>query len=652
MKQLLILVLLATIASAQSISLDVQTDRTSYLPGDTITAAVTITIPEGFHLYANPLGSGIGKPLAVKVSHTDKISWIDGFSDQPQKYQQDKEYWVWQWEKSVHIYVRGVINEGATGSAEYAISLDGLICKESCIPQNKLKSASIVIGSKGKPSFDQSIATARTVAVPFPISIGGSKVASTQKVHEKPVAKAETLSKTETFPVITTPVIDMVSVKRDSSPDTSVSIGSTNSAPLTLPTYTIREAASVLSGGEHSRDYTLGLAIALALLAGFILNFMPCVLPVLGIKILSFSEGKAGTKATAIRNSFAFSLGMFIVFMALATLAAFAGMSWGEQFQNPTFIVIMIALMFLFGLGMFDLFIILVPNKIAEMDQKQDSHSFMGNLAKGVFATLLATPCSGPFLGATLAWTVTQPKLTIYAVFLALGIGMASPYILLASSRRLSRMIPKPGAWMEDFKHVLGFFLFGFAVYLMIGLPHDLVVPTIAFLTFLAGAVILYTRLAPFGSPISKKLIAILATGSILVGGYFVAFSTVREAVSKERISSWQPFKEQLLIEAHEKKQTVIVDFTALWCMNCQFNKKSVYHTAAMDSVIGANNILPMTADLTVSNEKLEQLRSKLGSESIPFLVLFPANDPENPIVFRDLVNKEKLFSVIRSLEK
>jgi len=333
-------------------------------------------------------------------------------------------------------------------------------------------------------------------------------------------------------------------------------------------------------------------------------------------------------------------------------------MSWGEQFQNPTFIVVLVSMMFVFALGMFDLFIIFVPNKISEMDMKQDTSGFWGNFAKGMFATILATPCSGPFLGATLAWTLTQSKLTVYLVFLALGIGMASPYILLASSKRLSRIIPKPGAWMEDFKYILGFFLIGFAVYLMIGLPRDMVLPTIVLLVALAAAIVFYGRVAPFGVSKLRKSVSLLLSLLLVYGGFHVGFKTIYLQFSEEKATaaehastvSWESFSVEILEQAHAENRSVMIDFTANWCMNCQFNKVNVYHTEEVEKLIKEKNILAIKADLTEDNPTIESLRNHLGSRSIPFLAIFNGDTPNTPVVLRDLVSKKRVINELQRL--
>ena len=158
------------------------------------------------------------------------------------------------------------------------------------------------------------------------------------------------------------------------------------------------------------------------------MNVMPCVLPVLGIKILSFSEIRQSSRKMAFVKSLVFSAGMLSIFLVLASLASFANFSWGEQFRNPSVLVVIIAVIVIFALGMFDLFMIQVPSSIAQMGVKKRS-GLTGDFFNGMFASILATPCSGPLLGATLAWTLTQKPLIIFTIFTSIGLGMAFPYI-------------------------------------------------------------------------------------------------------------------------------------------------------------------------------------------------------------------------------
>ncbi len=614
---LLFLIITSSLFSATNISVETELGKDHYAPGDTVEVALIISIPESYHLYSNPIGPGIGKPLTISPEENSDISWISAIQQEPIKYVTEgfEDQWAWVWDDESIIVLRGVIAESANESVITSIKLDGLTCKTACIPVNATAEITLdLTGKSDQTSFGQNEKIRTVVDNALPIAMVGVDIANASNDEQS----AQVVTDINDVP-------DSVRYNWDYSPQ------------------------------ESGVELNLGLALFFAFLAGVILNFMPCVLPVLGIKILSFSNGRTESKAKSIGHSLSFALGMIFVFMILASMAAFADKSWGEQFQEPLFIVGIVGMMFVFALGMFDLFIIFVPNKVAELDMKQDNSTFMGNFSKGVFATILATPCSGPFLGATLAWTLTQSNVVIYLVFLFLGLGMASPYVLLAASSRLSKIIPKPGAWMEDFKHILGFLLIGFAVYLMIGLPRDMVLPTVALLVFLAASIMVYKRIVPFGSSIGKKLFGWIMVLLVVGMGYYISFKVIYPKLSEENIASveneskvtWIPFSPEALMQAEADGQSVILDFTANWCMNCQLNKVNVYHSDEIEELILEKNIIAMKADLTSENPSAEALREHLGSRSVPFLAIFDGDNPLSPVIMRDVVSKKQVKSAL-----
>ena len=621
----LLLIILSSSINAARISVSPILSSSAYYPEDTVTVAFVIEIPEKYHLYSNPLGPGIGKDLEFSISSNSKnIEWFEATQKQPKKYTPIAGDWVWAWEEYTVLFAKGVIKESASNEFTDTIFISGLMCSESCILQNETLPVKITVGennSNSSYSDNLYIKEALKKSISLPFSVNGDIVGDADIETE---SGGEALGQNSNSNVL------------------QESDFKWNFIPV-----------------ENVVQYNIFLAIILAFIAGIILNFMPCVLPVLGIKILSFSKGKGQSKKTRIISSAWFSLGMIGVFLLLATLAVFAGMSWGQQFQSPLFIIILVSLMFIFGLGMFDLFIMLVPTKIGEMEQTT-KNGIWGDIARGMFATLLATPCSGPFLGATLAWTLTQPPIIVYAIFSSLGLGMASPYILLSASDKLLKIIPKPGAWMEDFKHLMGFFLFGFAVYLMIGLPSDKILPLLGFLVVIAFSLVVYKRFSPFGSSLRRKLTVLSVIAIILGYGWHLNFGILYGLISQDAAQNaevnsdlkWVDFSKEKLFEANKNGQSVIVDFTANWCMNCQFNKIHVYHSKEVEELLKEKNILAMKGDITVSNPEVESLLHHLGSRSVPFLAIFPGDDSMHPIVMRDIVKKEKVISVLKRLEK
>lgn len=619
----LLLLAIACISATEDITVTVTLDKPAYVAGDTVVTAIEFRIPSGYHLYGNPLGPGIGKPLVLRPHGKSAIVWIGARKTPPEKYQPTIGGWVWAYRRSATFFAAGVVPLHATGPAlADTLVLDALICHMACVPIRRTIPLAVPLVESRESG--RSFSGRRELADLYDHS------------EEMPLGRRPTT-------LLTTGSTQLTGL----DPGVITSTGSADGQ--TTPQWDYEP-------GETVKQLGPALAVLLAFLAGIILNVMPCVLPVLGIKIISFAQGNEGSRRTALLRGLAFSAGIVTVFLLLASLAAFAGFSWGEQFQNSAMLVGIICVIFVFALGMFDLFTIMVPSGFAKVKGSADGRQgILDDFVKGMFATVLATPCSGPLLGATLAWTLTQSPLVVYVVFAGIGLGMASPYVLLSASPRLARLLPKPGAWMEDFKHVMGFLLLGFAVYLMTGLPTNLVIPTLSLCVFLAFAVVLYGRVAPFGSRGSRKAVAVLAAAPIALAGWYIGFGHTHVAlhgrgVAGENRIAWEDFSPRLLTEAHASGRHVVVDFAANWCMNCQYNKVAVLQSREVSELVGRKGILMIEADLTQENPDAESLLHHLGSRSVPFLAIFPGDDPFHPVIMRDVLSRKRVLRALADL--
>jgi thiol:disulfide interchange protein len=594
--------------------------RSSYTASDTVIASIKLKIPPKFHLYGNPLGPGIGKPLLVKAANDKGIVWYSVLKQKPRKFVPSTGDWVWAYENELYLFVKGKVVKNVAENISDSIIIEGLICHTSCIPVSIKVPLTIIVA---------------------PDAIDKNNFANHPELLKMLNDLTDSMEVTPAAASATTLSLDLLSNSDGLS-------GITTSAKTENDHWDY-------SPVEKKIEFNLFLAILMGFVAGIILNVMPCVLPVLGIKILSFAQSSTGGRKEVLLRSGMFSLGILTVFMFLASLASFANFSWGEQFQNPKVLVGIIVLIVIFALGMFDVFTITVPGSVGGMERKS-GNGLWGDFFRGMFATVLATPCSGPLLGATLAWTLTQTPIIVFTVFASIGLGMASPYIVLSASRTLARMIPKPGNWMQDFKYFMGFILLGMAVYLMIGLPSDMMISTVGLCLVLAFAVWGYSRFAPWGSTVRKKIIVALIMIFISGGGFYFNFVTLYSLISTNSDVSntgkdeWIPFSPNLLKEAHANGQSVMIDFTANWCMNCQYNKVTVLHSKRIMDLVRKKNVITMKADLTRPDPQIESLMANLGSRSVPFLAVFPGDKPFEPVVMRDLINKGALMSVLTQL--
>jgi thiol:disulfide interchange protein len=257
---------------------------------------------------------------------------------------------------------------------------------------------------------------------------------------------------------------------------------------------------------------------------------------------------------------------------------------------------------------------------------------------------LLATPCSGPLLGAVFGYTLKVPPPITYLVFFSIGLGMASPYLLIGAFPRLMRLLPKPGAWMDTFKQMMGFVMLGTIVFFFSFMDRQYLVATFAMMVGLWAGCWWIGRVS-LVEPLGKRLLAWGEGGvfALAVGVFAFTFLTPRES-----IIPWQNFSRQTLAKLTEEGNTVLVDFTAEWCLNCKLNLKHAIETKPVRELIDKNKVVPLLADYTSASPEIKQMLESLNSGSIPVLAVFPAGKPlEQAIVMRDIISQQQVLDAL-----
>ncbi len=424
---------------------------------------------------------------------------------------------------------------------------------------------------------------------------------------------------------------------------------------------------------SESSKATSWSILPLAFVAGFLLNFMPCVLPVVGIKLLSLvKQSKLDYKRVVFANLF-YSAGLISVMIVLASFAVFAGLGWGQQFSNLWFSVTLIGIVFAFSLSLLGVWEI--PS-IGFSQSKGERNQYVSSFNDGVLCTVLATPCSGPFLGAVLAWAVSQPVYWTYAVFIAIGLGMASPFLLIGFFPALTRYLPKPGAWMIVFKQLTGFVMLASVVYLLSTLPVTAIIPSLLLLVAI-GMALWATSLVANHESSARKMQVWFVAGCIVVVGATVSFGWIK-GVTEDRFErdairfvsarsagkyvqktsgsdastgnaaliDWEDYSTERLESLLQSGKPVFIDFTADWCLTCKSNELLAIETPDFAKAIRAGNVVAMRADKTAPNPDVDSLLRKLGnsSASIPFYAVFPAREPNKPIVMDGLYSSPEPF--------
>jgi thiol:disulfide interchange protein DsbD len=402
-------------------------------------------------------------------------------------------------------------------------------------------------------------------------------------------------------------------------------------------------------------------------LGGLILNLMPCVLPVISLKIFGFVQQAGQSRQKILRSGIAFSVGIFAWFIALAVLlialkGAGRDVTWGGfQFTNPYFVLALSVIVLVFALNLFGVFEIALPQPVAHnLLSTSDRKDLLGSFFQGVFATVLATPCTAPFLGTALGFAFTQSAALILAMFIAIAAGMSAPYLLLSAQPGWLRFLPKPGLWMVHVKQFMGFLLLATLLFLLyvLGAQRGLegAIWASCFLLVISVACWMKGAFVVPTAPVVKRIV-LLALMLLLVMGsgvYFIGdkFQSAKIASADSQVrGDWHPFTPERLQTELGQGRTVFVDFTAAWCLTCKFNEASVLEAQDVREAFQRHGIVKMKADWTNGDPVITKLLQHFGRPGVPLYVLYPAKN-EEPIVFPEVLTKgmvlDKLETVAR----
>ena len=381
----------------------------------------------------------------------------------------------------------------------------------------------------------------------------------------------------------------------------------------------------------------LGLALLFALIGGAILNLMPCVFPVLSLKVLGFAAHADDRRAHAI-SGLAYTLGVVLSFVALAALllALRAGgeqLGWGFQLQSPVVIAVLAALFTLIGLNLAGVFEFgsVLPSSLATLQAK---HPVLDSFLTGVLAVAVASPCTAPFMGASLGLAVTLPAAQALAVFAALGLGMALPYLAASLWPAVARALPRPGAWMARFKVLMAFPMFATVIWLVWVIGQQVGIDGAAALlaVLLALAFIAWALGTPGIGRIGRAAfgafgaLAFAAALSWMLPALHAAAATAgaaRSSESGESGSAWEPWSEQRVAELRAAGKPVFVDFTAAWCVTCQYNKRSTLADAAVMADFAARGVVLLRADWTRRDPAITAALAAFGRNGVPVYALY-----------------------------
>lgn len=407
----------------------------------------------------------------------------------------------------------------------------------------------------------------------------------------------------------------------------------------------------------------LFIALVFGFLGGLLLNLMPCVLPVISLKIFGFVTQAHQNCAKIFYHGLAFIAGIYGWFLALGGVILLLKMSgrevtWAFQFQNDLFLLIVNALVFLFALNLFGVFEFTLSSAASNsLDQLSSKEGYLGSFFQGLFATLLATPCTAPFLGSALGFAFAQSGLIILVVFLSIATGMALPFFLLSWNPSWVKWLPPRGPWMEHLKQFMGFPLIATNIWLLGVLSkqhgsHGILLTLLLLLSlgisaWIYGAFSTAQKNIRRGALVISLLLILSSSWGIIpniLSTSLLSVETEKEgAVINNDSIEWVPYSATHLASLRKEGKPVFLDFTAAWCLTCQFNERTAINTPVVRALLRQHDITPMKADWTNANPEITQALKAFHRVGVPYYVYYPAGVTSQPIEFSELLFESSL---------
>jgi len=410
---------------------------------------------------------------------------------------------------------------------------------------------------------------------------------------------------------------------------------------VSIPVAAAAAASTLGSGGLGS----LLAALGLALLGGLILNLMPCVFPVVSLKVLHFAKLGEEGRHRAWHHGAMFAAGIIATFLLLAGVLlavrdAGASLGWGFQLQSPVFVTVMIFL--LAGLALNLLGVFEIGTSLTRLGGGDGGSGLRASFGLGVLTTVVATPCTAPFMGVAIGFGMTAPAIQSLLIFTMLGVGLALPYLILSASPGLVARLPRAGAWMVTFKQAMAFPLLATAAWLIWVLALqtgvDSVLRILVALTLFAAALWVLgrwpaVRVAPPARLVSRLTVLVLVAGAVLL-----ARPQSLDAAPDPTAITWEPWSPERVAELRAEGRPIFVDFTAAWCLSCKVNERVALRTKAVATRIREHGIVPLLADWTLRDPVIARALASFGRNGVPLYLVYPADASREPLVLPALL--------------
>ncbi|MBX7197858.1 MAG: thioredoxin family protein [Rhodospirillaceae bacterium] len=649
-----------TTAQTEEVQAELLADRTTVAPGGSVWLGLDLKIKQGWHTYWRTPGDS-GQPTSIRWTLPEGVTAGEI-----------------QWPLPDRVEVLGIMNFGyhdhvmllselkvdpatAPSNAEIKADVTWLVCADVCIPQDASFSMPLKIDAAPAPITTPAAAAIQVVrdslpqAAPFPVKAmrTGDQItfaagpgvegtvkdvtyfptqdglivnaaAQTAKVKDGSFTVAVAAEKkSETI----TDAQGLLVVERTAPGGGTAKVGYYFDSPIVW--------TGPAASGETA-NMSFALALVFAFLGGIILNVMPCVLPVLVMKAMSFIKQSGVTAAERQKDALFYTAGVLAAFTALvggliALRAGGAAIGWGFQLQSPAFVVVIAYVMLLLGLNLSGVFV--VGGNFGMGQSLASKPGATGSFFTGLLAVVVAAPCTGPFMGAAVGYALTQPTVMSFAIFEALALGLAFPYLLLAFVPAAGKLLPRPGVWMDRVKQVLAFPLYGAAAWLIWVLAQQ--VDPIGLAYAFAGVVAVGFAGWIYGisqqSESRGRHVGLGFAGLAMVAVIAIVFTLNDRAAAAPAAKAGavaegapsEPFTAARLKELQTSGRPVLVNFTAAWCLTCIVNERVALSHAEVAEALKGRNVAYLKADWTNQNPEITATLHALGRDGVPLYVLY-----------------------------
>ena len=669
-------------------------------PGETIWAGVHLRMAPKWHTYWE---NGGDSGAATKIDWTlpaginaGEILWPT-----PERYvAAGLVTYVYHDEVVLLIPVSIALN-AAAGQIELKAKASWLECADLCLPANATVTAKLTIGTDSKPSADAALLDAwkKKLPQPKPASFARASWEKDAQGDKRPLLIEWNLTPPATgadfYPYTSTNVAVQTAteivrneaglVRLRKSVEKSEGAWPAEIAGLLiekssdnkiLTAHHIKLAvtadATATASASVGEKKSLVAWLGFAFLGGLILNLMPCVLPVIALKIFGFVNQARETPAQVRKLGLIYGLGVLFSFAVLAGLvigvqSAGRLASWGMQFGNPYFLVGMVVLVTLVALNLFGLFEVTLGGGATDAASSLASREGSGGaFFNGVLATALATPCTAPFLASALGFAFAQSAAIIVLIFLAAGLGLAAPYVVLSFQPAWLKFLPRPGAWMEKFKNAMGFPMLATALWLLSLVSRHYGTGGVLwigiFLVFVALAAWIWGEFVQRGT--KRRGLAMALSFLFLGGGYLLALEKQLQWRHPPKLAAngiqandpdgiqWAPWSRAAVDKARAEGRPVFVDFTADWCLICQANKKSSIEIDSVRKKLKEINAVALLGDYTLVPDDITEELKRFGKAGVPLVLVYPRDASKPPVELPSILTPSTVLDALGQAAK